>query len=50
MARVAYVMDKLMRKIGLSGGASCDAFGIWLYRPRSYGPYRRLSSTATHDG
>lgn len=34
MARVAFVMDKLLRKIGLSGAASCPML-IWL---RLHGP------------
>ncbi len=38
MARVAFVMDKPLRKIGLSGRSIVsDAGWIWLYRSRYYG-------------
>ena len=38
MARVAFVMDKLLRKIGLSGQKHCpDADWIWLYSSGCYG-------------
>ena len=41
MARVAFVMDKLLRKIGLSGSEHCaHAYWLWLYCPWRHGqPY-----------
>lgn len=38
MARVAFIMDKLLRKIGLSRKKYCtDADRIWMYSTGSYG-------------
>ena len=38
MARVAFVMDKLLRKIGLSGALFCShAGGLWVQRTGHYG-------------
>ena len=38
MARVAFVMDKLLRKIGLSGRSIVPLLvGFWLYRSCRYG-------------
>ena len=41
MARVAFVMDKLLRKIGLSGPQLCaDADRLWLHGAGYHGhPY-----------
>lgn len=51
MARIAFVMDKLLRKIGLSGRSIGAASGwLWLYRSCRYGnAYPFLGQRQTHD-